>query len=227
MRLLFLTSIIIFCTNLFGQTDSLDLLIYANPSGKYRVKINGQLQPKTHVFKVNSGENNIEVWSPNYLKTDTIISIKNEPCTLKVKLNKTPELVKYQSLINDHSRLSNKTMFFTVSSLMGLTSSAIALYYNSQSHLNKVKADNGYKYSVDGYNLSEKKDANNNYIFNNIVLYGGASIFAGSVMLIIKTIKQKKALEKPTLIKDTSFILENIGMNLKKDNVELNFTIRF
>lgn len=211
----------------FSQQDSSLIYIYNNPSGNYRVKINNELMPETHVFKALSGKYKIQVWAPNYYIKDTSIVLTNEPCTIKTKLDKTPELIKYQQLKYQHGLYNNKILFLGTASFIGLSSMGIAMAYNPKANLNKIKAENGYLYQVGGYNIDIFRDAKRKLLINKSIIYSGGAIFVGGIYLLYKTIKKQQVLEKPELKEDNFFILEDVGFNLNNNQKQLNLSIRF
>lgn len=201
--------------------------VYADPSGSFRIKINDVLQEETHVFDVTPGVYHIEIWAPNYFVTDTTFTVTEEPCTLRVILNKTPELVEYEKLTKQHDLYHRRALMLGDAALAGLTMGTVAYIYNGQANLNRIKAKNGIDYEVSGYSLSKYESARNAYVFNQSLLYSGVAAFAGCSLYCIYTVIKKSKLKKPTIKEDKNFVLGDIGFNSTGSGLQINCSFKF
>jgi hypothetical protein len=209
------------------ESDSINVLIYVVPNSQYRVKINNELMPPSHKFKLLPGSYDLQLWSANYHVKDTSIVVGNMPIVLKTSLKKTNELYLYEKEYNKYRSLKGKTPTLGIISLVCFSGTYLTYRLYNNNNLEFVKNKNGIDYKVIGYYDEDFEKANRNLKVSKTFLVGTVALSTVFSVLTINAFFKFNKMEVPILPKDDSFIVNDLGYYYNPFDQTNNFKISF
>lgn len=178
------------------------------PGDQYRVKIDGELQEVSNVFKLSRGKHHIEIWAPHFERFDTTMWFSSKMQVLTVVLEKTQQLKNFE-ISTEQSSFYRRNM--GVATVAGIGLAGVMIYnstriskFTNEVRRAKFGKENGIlKY--DNNVLQKAKNKNTKAWILQGVAIGG---FAYATYTYVKNYLLYKKLDYKKLKEDKSFLVD-------------------
>lgn len=200
-----------------AQTEKYNVRLYVQPGDKFRVKINGDLQPEANKFYLDPGKKiKLQVWAPHHHIFDTTIVASSEIIAIPKILEPKEEFVTYFKKQEQYGAHKKQMVLGAIGTFGMATMSFFNYSEVGRRKLDVIIAEDAEKFKIGRQSPYDLSRSRTRYAVAQTFQVFSYFAIAGLGYYTYTRIKKMKETKPTKLPEDKRFIVEGIGLGYTK-----------